>query len=414
MSIRFHLTLNINFPPSALALCDWSTLQQKRRNLARRHCSPRDTSDFYRRMSDVGVVEMNEFRKELQAQVGDGKEVHLKPILQRAAANMFCQYMCSRRFDYEDGDFQHMVRLFDQIFFYINEGYAIDFLPWLSPFYLKHLNRVTGWSTAIREFINNRIIRERELNLQPEDQEQDFTDALLKSLAEDPEVTRDTIMFMLEDFIGGHSAIGNLVMVAITYLALNPHIRERIQEEIDQFTENGQQEITLFDKDKLPYVVALMFETLRFASSPIVPHVATEDVVISDFAITRGTVVFINNHKLNKSKSHWSDPEVFRPSRFLEDIVDANNNGDVAGPKYRLRTNMPYFLPFSVGKRTCIGQNLVRSFGFVMIANILQRFDVSCRSPEDVKLYEACIALPADTFPLTLTPRKVARYGGRD
>lgn len=392
---------------SALALCDWSSLQQKRRNLARRHCSPRDTSDFYRRMSDVGVLEMHEFRKELHQLIGDGKEIYLKPVLQATAANMFTQYMCSRRFDYEDREFKNMVRLFDEIFWYINEGYALDFLPWLSPFYTNHLNKVSHWSADIRTFINNRIINDRERNLQAEDKEQDFTDALLKSLAEDPMVTRETIMFMLEDFIGGHSAIGNLTMIALTYVALYPEVGKQIQEEIDRVTENGARDISLFDKDKLPFTVALMFETLRYSSSPIVPHVATEDVILSDFLVTKGSVVFINNHKLNTSKALWTDPEVFRPSRFLEDIVDDNNNGPENGPKYRLRPTQSHFLPFSVGKRTCIGQNLVRSFGFVMIANILQSYDVSCRCPEDVKLYKACLALPADTFPLTLSPRKL-------
>lgn len=384
--------------------------------MARRHCSPRDTSDFYKRMSDVGVLEMHEFRTELRKQIGNGKEIYLKPVLQATAANMFSQYMCSRRFEYEDTEFQHVVRLFDDIFWYINEGYAIDFLPWLSPFYAKHLNKVSGWSTDIRKFINDRIVSDREQNLHAEDKEQDFTDALLKSLAEDPMVTRETIMFMLEDFIGGHSAIGNLAMIALTYVALYPDVGRRIQEEIDEVTENGARDITLFDKEQMPYTVALMFETLRYSSSPIVPHVATEDVVLSagsrpegPFAVTKGTVVFINNHKLNTSKSHWTDPEVFRPSRFLEDIVDDNNNGPETGPKYRLRSNMPHFLPFSVGKRTCIGQNLVRSFGFVMIANILQSYDVSSRSPEDIKLYKACLALPADTFPLTLSPRKLRK-----
>lgn len=367
-------------------------------------------------MSDVGVLEMHEFRTELRKQIGNGKEIYLKPVLQATAANMFSQYMCSRRFEYEDTEFQHVVRLFDDIFWYINQGYAIDFLPWLSPFYAKHLNKVSGWSTDIRKFINDRIVSDREQNLHAEDKEQDFTDALLKSLAEDPMVTRETIMFMLEDFIGGHSAIGNLAMIALTYVALYPDVGRRIQEEIDEVTENGARDITLFDKEQMPYTVALMFETLRYSSSPIVPHVATEDVVLSagsraegPFAVTKGTVVFINNHKLNTSKSHWTDPEVFRPSRFLEDIVDDNNNGPETGPKYRLRSNMPHFLPFSVGKRTCIGQNLVRSFGFVMIANILQSYDVSSRSPEDIKLYKACLALPADTFPLTLSPRKLRK-----
>lgn len=338
----------------------------------------------------------------------------MKPILQATAANMFSQYMCSKRFDYEDVEFKNVVRRFDDIFWYINEGYAIDFLPWLSPFYTKHLNRVSNWSTDIRKFINEQIMDAREQNLQKDDEEQDFTDALLKSLAEDPMVTRDTIMYMLEDFLGGHSAIGNLAMIALTYVALYPEVGRCIQDEIDELLQNESRDITLFDREKLPYTMALMFETLRYSSSPIVPHVATEDVILaSNYAITKGTTVFINNYKLNMSKSHWSDPEVFRPERFLEPTengMDSNNNNETAeegqGPKYTLRTNLPHFLPFSVGKRTCIGQNLVRSFGFLMIANIMRSYNVSSQAPEEIKLYEACVALPADTFPLTLSPRK--------
>lgn len=349
---------------------------------------------------------MHEFRKELQSKIGDGGQIYLKPILQSTAANMFCQYMCSTRFDYDDVGFQRLVRRFDDIFWYINEGYALDFLPWLSPFYSKHLNKITGWSHDIREFINSRIIDSRDKNLHGDDPEKDFTDALLKSINDDPEVTHDTIMYMLEDFIGGHSAIGNLAMIALSYVALNPEVGRFIQEEIDQLLGETQRDINLFDKEALPCSVALMFETLRYSSSPIVPHVATEDVLLADFVVTKGTYLFINNHKLNTSKTLWSDPENFRPTRFLEQIVDDNNNGPSTGPKYRLKTNIPHFLPFSVGKRTCIGQNLVRSFGFVLIANILRSYDVSCQSPEDIKLYPACMALPAETHPLTLSPRK--------
>lgn len=379
-------------------------------------------------MSEVGILEMHEFRNLLKTKVGSsGQEVYLKPILQATSANMFCQYMCSTRFDYDDKEFRGMVNLFDNIFWYINEGHAIDFLPWLAPFYGGHMKKIAGWSADIRTFINDRIIRDREQHLRADEEEKDFTDALLKSLFEDETgtVTRDTIMYMLEDFIGGHSAIGNLVMISLGYVAMYPEVGRHIQEELDRVSENGQRDITLFDKDQLPYTVALMFETLRYSSSPIVPHVATEDVIIADYGITKGTVVFINNYKLNTSEKYWTDPEAFRPDRFLEPIkrddgpaVDDNNNdvvneeeaaagtkNDVGGSKYRLKTNIPHFLPFSIGKRTCIGQNLVRSFGFIMIANILQSYNVSCKSPEDIKTYPACVALPADTYPLTLTPR---------
>lgn len=350
---------------------------------------------------------------------------------------MFSQYMCSTRFEYEDTDFQNIARSFDKIFWEINQGYAIDFLPWLAPFYRGHLAKIVSWSTEIRAFILERIIADRELYLDAEEPENDFTDALLKSLLEDSDVSRDTIIYMLEDFLGGHSAIGNLVMLCLGHIVLNPSIGKRIQAEVDCVSENGKRKLTLFDNEQMPYTMATIYEVLRHSSSPIVPHVATEDTCIAGYGVTKGTMVFINNYQLNTSETYWHAPEVFNPDRFLETVQsdvttktdaqsadwssDASDSGiddehyhtdgieteptKKQRPMVEIRKNIPHFLPFSIGKRTCIGQNLVKGFSFMILANILQSYDVSISDPTLIKMYPACVAVPPDTFPLCLTLR---------
>uniref|UniRef100_A0A182KHH4 Cytochrome P450 n=1 Tax=Anopheles christyi TaxID=43041 RepID=A0A182KHH4_9DIPT len=378
-----------------LALCDWSTLQQKRRNLARKHCSPSDASSYYQKMSDVGVMEMHRFMDQLDEVVCPGKDFKVKPLIMQACANMFSEYMCSVRFDYNDRGFMAVVRNFDEIFWEINQGYAVDFLPWLAPFYHKHMSKLSRWSAEIRDFILERIVNEREQTLGDDDTERDFADALLKSLRLDPSVTRDTIMYMLEDFLGGHSAIGNLVMLALGYIAKHPEVGQRIQREIDRITERGKRNVTLYDTESMPYTVATIFEVLRYSSSPIVPHVATEDTCIAGYGVTKGTVVFINNYELNTSERYWSEPKRFNPSRANERTLQIE----------RVRKNIPHFLPFSIGKRTCIGQNLVRGFSFIIIANILQKYDVHSNDLSQIKMYPACVAVPPDTYPLAFTQR---------
>jgi cytochrome P450 family 307 subfamily A len=293
------------------------------------------------------------------------------------------------------------------------------------------LNKLSSWSAEIRDFILERIIDVRERNLSDEDVENDFTDALLKSLREDPSVTRDTIIYMLEDFLGGHSAIGNLVMLALGYIAKNPEIGHKIQEEIDQTTENGKRNVTLYDTETMPYLVATIFEVLRYSSSPIVPHVATEDAVVAGYGVTKGTIVFINNYELNTSEKYWDNPKKFDPERFIENatlaqikknlsdspvssqeiknIIKTHNiNKDNEADKQikTVKKNIPHFLPFSIGKRTCIGQNLVRGFSFVMLANILQKYDVCSNDVNQIKMVPACVAVPPDTYPITFSNRK--------
>lgn len=172
-------------------------------------------------MNDAGCLEIEEFMRNMKTIVNPQGETHLKPFLMEACANLFLSYMCSTRFDYEDAGFKGMVRCFDEIFWEINQGYAIDFLPWLSPFYASHLKSVESYARTIREFILERVIEPRaeKLHERSEDDD-DFTDALLRSLSTEENVTKTTILFMLEDFVGGHSAIGKKTFLKLTFRLL--------------------------------------------------------------------------------------------------------------------------------------------------------------------------------------------------
>lgn len=165
-------------------------------------------------MNDVGCSEIQECISRMKAIVKPQEETHLKPLIMETCANLFSLYMCSTRFDYDDVGFKSLVRCFDEIFWEINQGYAVDFLPWLSPFYASHMKNVESWAKTIREFILDRVIdpRAEKLHERSED-EDDFTDALLRSLSKEENVTKNTIIFMLEDFLGGHSAIGELCLL---------------------------------------------------------------------------------------------------------------------------------------------------------------------------------------------------------
>ncbi|XP_037954004.1 cytochrome P450 307a1 [Teleopsis dalmanni] len=433
----------------SLALCDWSHLQQKRRNLARRYCSPRDSSSYFTKMSEIGCLETAEFIRKLDEVLIQEEAFEIKPLIQQTCANMFTNYMCSLRFDYEDKEFQKIVEYFDEIFWEINQGYAVDFLPWLAPFYKMHFNKIMAWSSTIRTFILKRIINNREQNLDTDEPENDFTDALLKSLAEDKYVSRDTIIYMLEDFIGGHSAVGNLVMLALAYIVMYPHVGAKIQAEADHVSLKGNRTISLLDIDNMPYTLATIFEVLRYSSSPIVPHVATEDCVISGYGVTAGTIVFINNYNLNTNTNYWKNPNFFYPERFLEKLpqstklVTGNNerrnsessdsgvendkesktknmctsqlytckvcNKDPHVNQIKVKMNIPQFLPFSIGKRTCVGKNLVRGFGFILLSNILLNYNVSSSDLSSIKITPACVAVPTKSFSLVFTKRSISK-----
>lgn len=340
-------------------------------------------------------------------------ESAVKPLILGAIGNMFTQYMCSTRFGYSDDQFNRVVRIFDEIFWDINQGYAVDFLPWLKIFYNRHLDRLNNWATDIRSFILKQIIEPRRASLDLENGvPRDFTDALLLHLeSSESELSWQHIIFELEDFLGGHSAIGNLVMMVLANIVTHPDVQAKIQAECDAVLkdkyENSESAlVSLKDRFEMPYTEATIWETLRVSSSPIVPHVATCDTEIGGYPVAKDTVIFLNNYDLNLGEAYWgTDPKAFRPERFLKDVEQ--------GDKIVTRVVRPeHFVPFSTGKRTCIGQRLVQGFAFVVLTGLLSKFDISAPAKVDVKskLQPSCVAVPPDCFNLVLSPRTASAH----
>lgn len=115
------------------------------------------------------------------------------------------------------------------------------------------------------------------------------------------------------------------------------HLKERVHREIDSVLANGRMP-TLEDKQKMPYVEAVLHEVLRFCN--IVPlgifRATSQDANVNGYTIPKGTMVITNLYSVHFDEKYWSDPGVFSPQRFLD------ANGDFV--------RREAFLPFSLGK----------------------------------------------------------------
>ena len=336
-------------------------------------------------------------------------ESPVKPVILAAMGNMFTHYMCSMRFGYSDELFNKVVGIFDDIFWDINQGYAVDFLPWLGAVDTRPMARLNNWAIEIRSFILKEIIEPRRDSLDRDNEvPRDFTDALLLDLESDgSQLSWDHIIFELEDFLGGHSAVGNLVMMVLANAVTYPEVQKKMQLECDRVLRekyNGDMTelLSLNDRTDMAYTEAVIWETLRVSSSPIVPHVATCDSEINGYPVPKDTVVFLNNYDLNLGESYWGDnAKNFYPERFLKEMV---KNGAMTTKVVKPE----HFIPFSTGKRTCIGQKLVQGFAFVVLTSLLSRYDISAPPGVDVmaQMKPSCVAVPSDCFNLVFTPRE--------
>ncbi|CAG0898535.1 unnamed protein product [Darwinula stevensoni] len=112
----------------------------------------------------------------------------------------------------------------------------------------------------------------------------------------------------------------------------------------------------------MPYTEAFLMEVQRLARLiPLgVTHAATEDVEIDGYQFPKGTVFMASIWSCHSDPKYWPDPEKFDPGRFL------NSDGT-------LKTKIPSFLPFALGKRQCLGESLARMELFLFVTIFMQK-----------------------------------------
>lgn len=98
------------------------------------------------------------------------------------------------------------------------------------------------------------------------------------------------------------------------------------------------------------------------------PHAATEDVKLKGYTIPKGAQVFANIYASHFDPDHWQEPKKFMPERFLSDDGTLKKSKSV--------------IPFSVGKRSCLGESLARDETFLFLTNLVKTFKISMPSEE--------------------------------
>lgn len=126
---------------------------------------------------------------------------------------------------------------------------------------------------------------------------------------------------------------------------------------------------------RLPKVEAFLSEVARFNTiAPIpVPRRTLTDLVYEGFNIPKNTFVIVSIWALLRDKEHWGDPDVFRPSRFLD-----------SDGKYK---KDEWLMNFGIGKRQCPGESLAKNVMFLFLVKLIQEFEFSvpadCPKPND-------------------------------
>ena len=150
---------------------------------------------------------MGHLVKTISDQLKGGEVViDMKDLLVKTSSNIFNAYFCSSaRRSYTDQSHNNYCTAFDKVFWEINNGRAVDFLPWLMPAMVKPVGEVRQWTNTVKSFVVDELIEERAQN-RSEDKNKDrnMMDCFLDQVEEDktnPEVKYTSTMIDLRNKI---------------------------------------------------------------------------------------------------------------------------------------------------------------------------------------------------------------------
>ncbi len=212
------------------------------------------------------------------------------------------------------------------------------------------------------------------------------SDVIGESLATEEQDTKD-VRFSETDIkvtctsllLAGITTTATTFHSLINILAHGKYIQERILEEIESLV-LWPTKITIKNRQDMPYTRAFIYEALRYTT--VVPmgvsHRALENVELGGFVIPKGTRIQLNLWALHHDPEFWTNPEEFRPERFLDEsgrIVPADH------------PNRKHLMPFGAGTRVCLGEAFALARLFIWITAMIQRFSIT--PAEGTELTEA-------------------------
>ncbi|XP_036051222.1 cytochrome P450 2B1-like isoform X2 [Onychomys torridus] len=301
-------------------------------------------------------------------------------LFQYITANIICSIVFGERFDYKDHQF---LRLLDLIYqtFTLYSSFSSQMFELFSGF-LKYFpgahKQIFKNMQEVLNYIGQSVEKHR-ATLDPSNP-RDFIDTYLLRMEKEmsnphTEFHHQNLMIsVLSLFFAGTETTSTTLHYGFLLMLKYPHIAERVQKEIDQVI--GSHRLpTLDDRTKMPYTEAVINEIQRFSDlAPIgVPHKVTKDTLFRGYLLPKNTEVYPILSSALHDPQYFEQPDTFNPDHFL----DANG---------ALKKNEA-FMPFSIGKRICLGEGIARNELFLFFATILQNFSMSSPvAPEDIDI----------------------------
>uniref|UniRef100_A0A2K6TXW8 Cytochrome P450 n=1 Tax=Saimiri boliviensis boliviensis TaxID=39432 RepID=A0A2K6TXW8_SAIBB len=281
----------------------------------------------------------------------DGRPFRPNELLNKAASNVIASLTCGHRFEF--------LLCQPKV---LNAIPVLLRIPWLAG---KVLRSQKAFLAQLDE-----LLSEHRMTWDPAQPPRDLTDAFLAEMEKakgNPESSfnDENLRLVVADLFSAGMVTTSITLAwGLLLMILHPDVQRRVQQEIDDVIGRVRRP-EMGDQAHMPYTTAVIHEVQRFGD--IVPlgvtHMTSRDIEVQGFLIPKGTTLFTNLSSVLKDEANWEKPFRFHPEHFLD------AQGRFVKPEA--------FLPFSAGRRACLGEPLARMELFLFFTCLLQRFSFS-------------------------------------
>uniref|UniRef100_A0A8C5QB25 Cytochrome P450 n=1 Tax=Leptobrachium leishanense TaxID=445787 RepID=A0A8C5QB25_9ANUR len=303
----------------------------------------------------------------LKAEQGRAFNPHY--IMNTAVSNIICSIIFGDRFEYDDDKYQQLLHHFEDSLKAESSVLAqvANAVPWLT-YIPGFAQKIFAPQIRMLKFLED-IIHKHQETWDP-GYIRDFVDAFMLEMEKakgdkDTSFNKKNLLFTPVDlFTAGTETTTTTLRWALLLMLLYPDVQRKVHEEIDKVI-GRHRKPTMGDVLEMAYTNAVIHEVQRFGDIlPLaLPHKTYREIEIHGYLIPKDIVIITNLSSVLKDERFWEKPLQFYPEHFL------NNDGKFV--------KCEAFLPFSAGRRVCLGEQLARMELFLFFTTLMQSFTFS-------------------------------------
>jgi cytochrome P450 len=221
----------------------------------------------------------------------------------------------------------------------------------------------------------------------------DFLSMLMATRDRDTEEAmsdKEMIDEVLTLIVAGHETTAAALTWTWYLISQHPDTAARLQAEADGV--GSERTLGLDAAESLQFTHQVLQEALRlYPPGWLITRRTLEADELGGYPIAPRTDVFISPYMLHRHPAFWSEPEEFRPERFA---------GADAEERHRFA-----YIPFAVGPRHCIGENLAMFEMLAHVQSMSRRFRLTRANDEPIELEAQINLRPRSNLMMMVEPR---------